>query len=139
MAIAKKRSNKSIYRSGYEETITNNLRKNKIEHEYEKLKLKYIIPASNHTYTPDVKLLSNGIICELKGYMDASTRKKMLLVVNQNPEYDIRMVFQNPKCKITKKSKTTYAMWAEKNSIKWGVESDILKWAKEPNINPPTV
>lgn len=130
MAIRKKKVNVGIYRSGFEETVTNNLRSNNIEHEYETIKLKYIIPSTNHTYTPDV-ILKNGIICELKGYMDASVRKKMLLVISQNPELDIRLVFMNPRTKITKKSKTDYSMWATKNNIKWGVQTDILNWAKE--------
>lgn len=130
MAIKKKRVNKSLYRSGFEEKVTDNLKLNKIKHEYETLKLKYTIPASNHTYTPDI-ILSNGIICELKGYMDASVRKKMLLVVKQNPELDIRIIFMNSLTKITKNSKTTYAMWCDKNNIKWGVQGDILAWSKE--------
>jgi hypothetical protein len=39
--------------------------------------------------------------------------------VKDNPDIDLRMVFQAPFNKISKKSKTTYAQWCEKHGIKW--------------------
>ena len=120
------------YRSGFENRACKMLSVSNISFQYEPFKLSYIIPESHHTYTPDI-VLSNGIICELKGYMDASTRKKMKMIVDQNPDKDIRMVFQDSSVKITKRSKTTYAMWADKNGIKWGTVEDMkYVWSKEP-------
>jgi len=132
MAIRKKKKNILLHRSEFEDVVIEGLNLAKINHTYESVVLKYEIPATPHKYTPDI-ILENGIICELKGYMDAATRKKMLLVVKQNPDLDIRMVFQNPNTKITKSSKTTYAIWSTKNGIKWGTVGDLVLWAKEPS------
>lgn len=130
MPIRKKRSNTNLYRSGFEQKVTDVLRSEGVAHEYETLKLKYTIPASSHTYTPDV-ILSNGIIVETKGFFDADGFKKMVLVIAQNPDLDIRICFQQPNNKIRKGSKTTYAMKCDKLGIKWGTISDILAWSKE--------
>lgn len=129
--MARRKKNTGIYRSRFEQTLTDLLRENNVPHEYETLKLNYIIPESKHTYTPDV-ILPNGVIVEAKGYMDATTRKKMELVIAQNPTLDIRFVFQNPRCKIRKGSKTDYAMWCFKKGFRFGTPKEVLLWASEP-------
>ena len=106
------------FKSGLEETISQQIESKGIKVEYETEKVPYIIPASNHTYSPDFKL-PNGIRVETKGRFVAADRKKHLLVKAQNPNLDIRFVFSNSKNKITKNSKTTYADWCEKNGYKY--------------------
>ena len=106
------------FKSGLEETISQQIESKGIKVEYETEKIPYIIPASNHTYSPDFKL-PNGIRVETKGRFVAADRKKHLLVKAQNPNLDIRFVFSNSKNKITKNSKTTYADWCEKNGYKY--------------------
>lgn len=128
--MRKRKSKSSIYRSGFEETVTSFLKQSGVPHEYETLKLNYTIPESKHTYTPDV-ILPNGIICEIKGYFDATCRIKMELVIKQNPHLDIRFCFQNGKNKISKSSKTTYEMWCTKKGFKFGTATDIVAWSKE--------
>ena len=129
MAIRKKKVNSLSYRSGFEKKVADSLTLSGVDYGYETIKLKYVIPESSHVYTPDL-ILTNGIICELKGYFDITSRKKMLLVIEQN-KLDIRLIFMNPKTKLNKGSKTDYSMWCDKHNIKWGVQADILKWAKE--------
>ena len=106
------------FKSGLEQTISQQIESKGIKVEYETEKVPYIIPASNHTYSPDFKL-PNGIRVETKGRFVAADRKKHLLVKAQNPTIDIRFVFSNSKNKITKNSKTTYADWCEKNGYKY--------------------
>ena len=106
------------FKSGLEQTISQQIESKGIKVEYETEKVPYIIPASNHTYSPDFKL-PNGIRVETKGRFVAADRKKHLLVKAQNPNLDIRFVFSNSKNKITKNSKTTYADWCEKNGYKY--------------------
>jgi len=120
------------HRSGYETDTTAFMKTNGIKAEYEPKdkKLKYIKPASNHTYQIDY-VLDNQIHLECKGLFSASDRKKILLIKEQYPHIDLRMVFMQPSKKLSKISKTTYAMWCDKNSIKWGVMKDILAWSKE--------
>jgi hypothetical protein len=106
------------FKSGLEECISHQLKDNDIPIRYEEKEsaIVYIIPASQHTYHPDF-ILPNGIIIETKGRFVLADRKKHLLIKEQFPHLDIRFVFTNSKNKISKGSKTTYAMWCEKHGF----------------------
>ena len=114
------------FRSQYEKTIADNLKKKKVPFSYEEEKLSYVKPATTHTYTPDFFLFRKSIYVEAKGYFDALSRKKMLLVKQCNPDLDIRLLFMydNP---IRKGSKTYYSDWALKNGFICAVGSEIPK------------
>lgn len=43
----------------------------------------------------------------------------MIWFKDSNPDITIIFLFQNPDNKLNKKSKVTYALWAEKNNFKW--------------------
>ena len=118
------------YRSGLEDTIANQLDMMRVKYKYEELKISYTVPESKHTYTPDF-VLSNGIIVETKGRFVTADRKKHLLVKQQHPEYDIRFVFSNPRCKISKLSKTTYGMWCDKYGFKYAAKMIPQEWIDE--------
>jgi hypothetical protein len=135
--VTKKNNSKWVakkygFKSGLEETISQQIESQGIKVEYETEKVPYIIPASNHTYSPDFKL-PNGIRVETKGRFVAADRKKHLLVKEQNPNMDIRFVFSNSKNKITKKSKTTYGDWCEKNGYKYSDKIIPNEWFLEEN------
>lgn len=119
------------YRSGLEDTNARLLKEKGIQYEYETLKIGYIKPASKHTYTPDF-LLPNGVIVETKGRFITEDRKKHLLIKEQHPELDIRFVFSNPNQKLDKRSKTTYAIWAEKHGFEWAAKTIPMEWIHEP-------
>lgn len=120
------------FRSGLEETVYKQIAGNGIVPQYESFKIPYVIPASNHTYTPDFQL-PNGIIIETKGRFVASDRKKHMLVKKQHPDMDIRFVFQNAKGRINKGSKTTYADWCKKNGFLFAEKQIPYEWFSEPN------
>ena len=120
------------FKSGLEQTISQQIESKGIKVEYETEKVPYIIPASNHTYSPDFKL-PNGIRVETKGRFVAADRKKHLLVKEHNPHLDIRFVFSNSKNKISKKSKTTYGDWCEKNGYKYADKIIPIEWFLEEN------
>jgi hypothetical protein len=109
------------YRSRLEERLARWFELNGYEFEYETLRLSYTLSS---TYTPDF-ILPNGVILEAKGYFKPEDRRKMLAIKKQHPDLDIRLVFQQPKNTLTKRSKTTYEMWAEKNGFKWAAAHDI--------------
>jgi hypothetical protein len=123
---------KNGFRSGLEETIANQLTEKSVSYEYEEKKntVKYVVPASNHTYLPDFKL-PNGIIVETKGRFVLADRKKHALIKEQHPELDIRFVFSNSNAKLSKGSKTTYAMWCDKLGIKYADKSIPDSWLSE--------
>ena len=98
-----------------ERDIANLLTELGVIFEYETHKLAYQI---QHHYKPDF-ILANGVILESKGYWEPEDRRKIKAVTEQNPDLDIRMVFQNPNNTISRKSKTTYGQWCDKHDIPW--------------------
>ncbi|MGL5934576.1 MAG: hypothetical protein ACRCZI_03020, partial [Cetobacterium sp.] len=70
----------------------------------------------------------NGVIVEAKGEFTAKDRKKHLLIRAQYPQLDIRFVFSNPQSRISKTSRVTYAMWAEKHGFKYSKGTIPSEW-----------
>ncbi len=115
----------TTFRSQLEKDIAKLLEGLGVSYKYESEKLGYTI---EHHYTPDF-VLPNYKYLEAKGYWSAADRRKVLAVKKQNPDIDLRMVFQSPYNKISKKSKTTYAQWCERHDIPWTHYHDIpLDW-----------
>ena len=122
----KKKKKTSKYRSGLEEQVAKLLEGLGIDYEYESTKIAYTI---SHNYNPDFILPNKHVILETKGYWDKDDRRKIKAVKEQNPDLDIRMIFQSPYNTISKKSKTTYAQYCEKLGIPWASYHDIpLEW-----------
>jgi hypothetical protein len=111
-----KTAKKLGFRSGLEVKVAEQLKGSGVAVEYETTKIKYVVPESVHTYTPDF-VLPNGIIVETKGRFVVADRKKHLLIQKQHPDKDIRFVFTNSNNKISKGSKTSYADWCRKNGF----------------------
>lgn len=87
------------YRSAGEMLMVSFLERCKVKYLYEErtLQIEYIIPESNHKYLPDFCLKKkDGTIMyiDYKGEWDADDRKKHLLIQQQHPDLDIRMVFE---------------------------------------------
>ncbi len=122
---------KNGYRSGLENQVAEQLQSKNIPVDYENVKIKFIQPAKIRTYTPDF-VLPNNIIIETKGRFISADRQKHLLIQEQYPNLDIRFVFSNPNQKISKKSKTTYAMWCQKNRFKYAKQYIPDEWLTEP-------
>jgi hypothetical protein len=130
MASSKQVAIKHGWRSGLEERVAEQLDQLGVEYTYEKLKLKYIKPASEHVYTPDF-VLPNGIIVETKGRFLLADRMKHMMVKKHNPTVDIRFVFSNSNARISKASKTTYAMWCRKHGYLYADKTIPEEWINE--------
>lgn len=118
------------FRSGLEESVSEQLKDQNVEFNYEKESIEYTVPARKSKYTPDF-FLPNGIIVETKGRFTPSDRKKHQLIKKQFPELDIRFVFSNPNTKIRKGSKTSYADWCEKNGFLYAKQEIPKEWIDE--------
>ena len=118
------------YKSGLELQISEDLANLGIDGEYEKHVINYTKPATSHKYHPDFRL-PNGIFVESKGRFVTADRAKHVLIKAQYPNLDIRFVFQNSNAKISKSSKTTYAMWADKHGFKWADKTIPQEWIDE--------
>lgn len=127
--VPDKKVKKAGFRSKFEYILNDQLKECGVGFEYEgpNNTIYYIEPAKVKRYVADF-LLDNGVIVEAKGYFDSDDRKKHLLIREQYPDLDIRILFMNSKTKINKRSKTTYASWCEKHGIKYADLSVPQTW-----------
>ena len=121
------------YRSGLEETISEQLKTNGIEVLYETDRIQYVIPARQSKYTPDFKLPKEGGFwyLETKGIWSVQDRAKHLLIKDQYPEIDIRLLFSNARAKLYKGSKTTYADYCNRYGFLWAHKTIPDEWLNE--------
>jgi hypothetical protein len=107
------------FKSKLEEKVWSVLKKEFPTVKYEPQRFKFIQPEVERTYIPDFKTGRSNVFIEAKGKLDLETRKKMVWFRDSNPTVRIIFLFMNPDNKITKRSKTTYAMWATDNGFEW--------------------
>ena len=130
---SKKRGIRHGYRSGLEDKAAAQIMVAGIELLYETDKINYVIPKSNHRYTPDFKLPKKGgfFYVETKGIWDTKDRQKHVLIREQHPDIDIRFVFSNCNSKLYKGSKSTYASYCDKQGFLWAHKSIPDEWLQE--------
>ena len=139
---SKKQSKPKRVRSGLEARVRADLDERNIEYGYETIKLKYTklvckncgCNVQNGTYIPDFIIpRSKGrtLIVECKGYFDSSARSKMERVFRDNPEEDIRFLFQRNNS-IRKGSSTKYSDWCDRRGYKYHIGETIPdEWIKD--------
>ena len=111
-----------------------NLRERNIGYEYEPEKFKYV--PTIRSYCPDFRIKKrkrNGgyFYIEYKGNLRGSDRTTLKLIKKQYPTLDLRLIFEKPLNKLNKKSKTTYAAWAEQYGFPWAEKVLPPEWARE--------
>lgn len=127
------------FRSGLEERLAEELKSKGCGFTYEEEAIHYTKPARQSKYTPDFiilkrpdgKLKERPLVIESKGRFLTADRQKHLLIKDQHPDIDIRFVFSNSRQKISKQSKTTYAMWCEKHGFDYADASVPDEWLWE--------
>lgn len=123
------------WRSGLEEAVGESLQARGATFEFESESLEWTPPPRVRRYTPDFIIYTVGgkkLYIETKGWWKTEDRMKMKAIVEQHPDKDIRIVFQNPNAKIAKGSKTTYAAWCEKHlGIQWAKGDVPTAWILE--------
>lgn len=122
------------YRSKFELDIAKWLEAEGVKFDYEPCKLKYIVPESVHTYTPDWAVNDESFtLWESKGNLTAADRKKLLHVRDSNLHVVIKIVLQNASVKIRKGSKTSFGDWCTANKFEWCDFKDkrkLKQWCK---------
>lgn len=125
---------KAGWRSGLEESIAFALTLSQVRFTYETLTIPFTPKPKKRKYTPDFILLDNGIVVESKGRFVTADRQKHIEVKEQHPDLDIRFVFSNSKARISKLSKTTYALWCESKGFQFSDRYIPRVWTLEkPN------
>lgn len=123
------------YRNNLEKRIGKQLSDAGVSFKYEPRKVPLLIPARKSTYLPDfIPDKAPHIVIESKGYFydSARDRQKLILIKEQHPELDIRLVFSDASKSIYKNSPTTYGQWATDHGFKWadkGIVPD--SWLEE--------
>lgn len=106
-----------VFKSKLEEKVWAKLKVHFPSVQYEPDKISYVQPAKGRMYIPDFKI--GDIYIEAKGKLDLETRQKMIWFKADNPDVRVIFLFMNPDNKISKRSKTTYGMWATANNFEW--------------------
>ena len=120
------------FRSGLEVRADELFRQRGLNLDYETLRIPYEI-AAHGIYKADWAHRPSATVVETKGEFSSGDRKKMLLVKQQHPDLDIRIIFSNPNTRIAKRSKTTYAMWCARNGFPCcGINTIPADWFTHP-------
>ena len=108
-----RKSQKSIFRSKFEETVAKVLR----GFEYEPITIPYVI---NRNYRPDFVHAATGTIVECKGFFRDGDTKKYTSVRDSLPKgQQLVFVLMHPNKKIRKGATMTMAEWCDKEGIMW--------------------
>ena len=78
-----------------------------------------------YNYVPDFK--TDSYIVEAKGGFYKPEVDKMIAVLKQHPELDIRFIFQYPNRKCGGRKRITCSQFAEKYGALWSTLEDIKK------------
>lgn len=121
---------RSTKRSGFEDTLADQLDKAGAWYAYETERFRYTI---QKTYTPDFVLPRSRILIEAKGYFTSADRSKTLAAREAIEEqgWELRFVFQKASNKLNKKSKTTYGDWCDKHGFLWAEGKVPRAWLKQ--------
>lgn len=127
----KRKQLKSGKRSRFEEAVAEQLQLRGWKYESEKIK--YKIPESEHTYTPDFSKAKSKTVVESKGrFRSRAECDKYIHIRDSNPTIRLVFVFQNPNCPIPgakrRKDGTIYTMadWAERNNFDYYTLSNLF-------------
>jgi len=123
------------YRNKLERSVGEQLSAAGIPFDYEAAWIKYEVPARTAKYLPDFRPRDTNIIIETKGWFGRSgskERHKLVLLKEQHPDLDFRIVFSDAKKRIYKGSPTTYAKWADDHGFTWADKGVVPRaWLSE--------
>ena len=130
-------------RSQFEKQTAKLLHSKGIKYEYEAYQFSYTEPLRKNRakcgdcggtnlvrlgwYTPDFWLPNSKLFIETKGRFTAADRRKMLAVIENNPDERFVMLFMRDN-KIHKRSNTTYGAWCSANGIDYTVVEPKEEW-----------
>jgi len=131
----KKASNprKIPYRSSLEVSLSKQLTEAEVPFKFEPDTLPYIRDGKVSWYTPDFKV-GEGIYLESKGYFVGGTkdRHKLILIKEQHPQIDLRIIFQKEGLPVSQGTTMTYGDWADFNGFTWAGGGKIPEgWLQE--------
>ena len=136
------------FRSKLEEKVAEQLEQEGLDYGHESQWIHYVVPERKAKYLPDFSFDGCPIIIEAKGRFgggnpkfkqpatdSAKERQKLILLKEQHPELDIRIVFQRASTPIYPKSPTSHGKWATDHGFKWSDKGVVPEeWMDEIRI-----
>lgn len=122
---------KNDYELSTYKLIKSRSRGRKFEVAYESESLPYII---RKVYIPDFVITfpsGHKTYIEYKGYLRRDDEKKLLGVKEQNPDIDLRIVFERDNKLAGRKIR--YSTWCIKHGIPYAIGTVPLEWMEEPS------
>ena len=123
------------YRSWFEVDIAIDALERGIEFEYEKEHIIWIEPEKVRKYNPDYFVYRRDgslIVVEAKGRWTAEDRKKICFVTEQNPDLDLRMLFERDNTLSKSPKSKKYTEWCAMKGIKCAVGRAVpQRWLDE--------
>ena len=116
------------YKSNLERNIAKTLNKYSVPFKYEPTRLSY--QPKPRTYIPDFYITDKEFYIEGKGYFHDGYERTRHLLIRDQLGVDIKFVFQNPRTKIGKGSRTTYADWCNRYNFEYSDLNIPKKWFK---------
>jgi hypothetical protein len=135
----------AAFKSSLERKVADQLDQAGVEYGHESQWVQYVVPQRDAKYLPDFTINGTNILIEAKGRFGggnprfkqpttdgAKERQKLILLKEQHPELEIRIVFERASTPIYKGSKTTYAKWATDHGFKWSDKGVVPpEWIKD--------
>ena len=118
MKARKRARKKHRGRSGYEDKIMTFLETQGVKYQYESETVSYTVPETKKRYIPDFKV--GKVLIEGKGRWLAADRRKIKMVLQQNPGLNLKMLFMRDD-PIRKGSKTRYSDVCKKLGIDYEI------------------
>jgi hypothetical protein len=133
------------FRSGLEKKVADQLEAQGVAYQHEAKWVRYIVPSREAKYLPDFCFDDCPILIEAKGRFGggnpkfkqpatdgAKERQKLILLKEQHPDLDIRIVFQRAATPIYPGSKTTYAKWAADHGFRFSDKGVVpAEWIED--------
>lgn len=120
---------KDKFRSDLERKVNGNI-PSSMDKWYEALGVPFQVPATMKKYHPDF-VLANGLIIEVKGIFSIEDRRKHLLVREQYPGIEIRIIFYQDGFLSPKRGDRTrtdrnkrYSDWCEMHDIEYVIDKE---------------
>jgi hypothetical protein len=107
-------------RNKFEARINAQLRRAKVEYQYESEYISYVLA---RRYLPDFPIITKSgkkIYIETKGHLRREDKAKLIAVKKQHPDIDLRIVFYS--------FNSQYVHWAEKHKFIYAIERIPKEW-----------
>lgn len=132
------------FRSSLERKVASQL-DGVVDYGHESQWVHYTVPERRAKYLPDFTINGTNIIIESKGRFGggnpkfkqpatdgAAERQKLVLLKEQHPELDIRIVFERASTPIYKTSPTSYGKWSTDHGFRWSDKGVVPpEWIEE--------